>query len=343
MGFWKNSPGPHLSHYLKSIFCSNREIKLLEDSGTNREEDSSKQWTIRRAVVSDVPNIIKLWKQHFRRPNSPICLYKPDELEDQLNSDDYIVLIAICGSSNKIIGTIMSHQLGNIKRIGCSAKWSTFRVRWIDMFCVHPEYWNKGIGSGLLSQLDEEHKLIGDAACFFMKEGEPLKMMPSLRSSSYVYRIASSRSHPKVEEWTEDHFLTFVQTIREKSSCIVHNYWNRDHVKTKIFSYNGFRGRIVAAFVSSSEYDLDEEYPIVWNSGFFKHGDFMDSELNEAAIQLSDAAAAAFNSQYIWMDARHLGRKAIETGNWSYDGSYHMYTYHMDTGIYFNAEPFLIL
>ncbi len=339
MSFWSKSPGPHLSHYIKSIFSGPKEPELLETDNIVDEVSSSK-WTIRIATNEDIINIVQFWRDHFRRPNSPICKYDPDELKDQISSQDYILLIAIDNSTNKIIGTIMSQQLGNIKRLGVSSKWSSFNVRWIDMFCVHPTNWHKGVGSALLNQITLEHKRIGDAACLFMKEGSTLKI-PAIRSSNYVYKIISTPiKNPKVESWSMQNFINYAQTIQGKTACIIHSNCGS---KTKIFCYNGFRGRIIAAFVAGHEYDYDGIKPIIWNSGFLKYGDLLDSEISESAIALSDAAAIEFDSPYIWMDARHLGRKAIETGEWICDGSYHMYAYHMDTGIYFNAEPFLIL
>ncbi len=339
MSFWSKSPGPHLSHYIKSIFSGPKEPELLEKNDITDEVIPS-TWTCRTATNEDIQNIIQFWRDQFRRPNSPICKYNPDELRNQIMNPDFILLIVVDKSTNKIIGSIMSQQLGHIKRIGVSKKWSPFDVRWIDMFCVHPTYWHKGIGSALLNKLDSEHRRINSAACFFMKEGSPLKL-PAIRSSTYVYKIINNPVvHSKVESWSIKNFINYAQTIPEKTACIIHSNCGS---KTKIFCYNGFRGRIIAAFVAGHEYDYDGVKPIIWNSGFLKYGDFLDSEIADAANSLSDTAALEFNSPYIWMDARHVGRKAIEAGHWSHDGSYHMYAYHMDTGIYFNAEPFLIL
>jgi len=339
MSFWANSPGPHLSHYIKSIFSSTKEPRLLEMCD-NIDDQTSSLWTIRSTTNEDITNVVQFWRDHFRRPNSPICKYNPDELRDQILSPNYILLIVVDNETGKIIGSIMSQQIGQIKRVGVSKKWSSFNVRWIDMFCVHPSFWNKGIGSALLNQITVEHKRVGDAACFFMKEEGPLKM-PAIRSSTYVYRIINNPVvQAKIESWTITNFLNYAQTIPEKTACIIHSNCGS---KTKIFCYNGFRGRIIAAFIAGHEYDLDGVNPIVWNSGFLKHGELLDSEISDAAIALSDTAASEFHSPYIWMDSRHLGRSAIEAGKWSHDGSYHMYAYHMDTSIYFNAEPFLIL
>ena len=65
----------------------------------------------------------------------------------------------------------------------------------------------------------------------------------------------------------------------------------------------------------------------------------MDAEEMRAATYLSNAAAAAFNSPWIWMDGRQLKMGP----EWIKDGPYHIYAFHMHTGIYMKAEPLLIL
>ncbi len=79
MSFWSKSPGPHLSHYIKSIFSGPKEPELLEKNDITDEVIPS-TWTCRTATNEDIQNIIQFWRDQFRRPNSPICKYKPDEL-----------------------------------------------------------------------------------------------------------------------------------------------------------------------------------------------------------------------------------------------------------------------
>lgn len=336
MSFWSKSPGPHLSHYLKSIFTGPSEPKLLINT-SKYEPINNPLWTITQATDEDIPLIVEFWRHHFRRPNSPLCIVDPDDIRGQNQN----ILLVAKGSDSKIIGTIMSQPLGQLKRIGVSKSWTTFRARWIDMFCVHHNMWHKGLGSDLLTAIHKENAALGQEVCFFMKEGSPLSM-PSLRASTFVYRIVTKDEiTSKVEEWTPDQLLTFAQTITTKSQCFIHSVTSG--TKSKIFSYNGCRGRIIAAFVAGHERDHYGIKPILWNSGFIKHGELMDSEIAEAATQLSAAAAYAFDSPYVWMDSRHLGKDVAEKGKWSIDGSYHMYAYHMDTGIYFNGDIFLIL
>jgi hypothetical protein len=335
MSFWNNKPGPTFKHYLKSLFCGPKEPELL---GAPVVEPFAQKWHIRRAAPADVPQICKFWKDHFRRPSSPVTVYDPKLLAEQIANQGFILLVCCMPQGQQIFGTIMSQPLGPIKRLGVSRDWSSFNVRWIDMFCVHYSKWRQGLGSALLNQLYREHAAIGDHACIFMKEGSALPM-PALRSSEYVFRYVmdSSRSQSRdVEEWTPDQFITFAQTLPGKTNYFIHQ---RPGSRSKIFAYNGFNGTIAAVFVLGHEVHYEDRNPIVWCSGIVRSGQLMDAEEIEASKRLSEAASAAFNSPWIWMDGAQL-RFGPE---WIKDGPYHIYGFHMDTGIYMKAEPVLIL
>ena len=87
------------------------------------------------------------------------------------------------------------------------------------------------------------------------------------------------------------------------------------------------------------EVHYEDDNPIIWCSGIVRSGQLMDAEEIDAASKLSEAASIAFNSPWIWMDGRQL-KLGIE---WIKDGPYHIYGFHIDTGIYTKAEPVLIL
>ncbi len=336
MSFWNNKPGPTFKHYLKSLFCGPKEPELL---GAPAAEPLVQKWHIRRATQADALQICKFWKDHFRRPNSPVTLYDPEILAEQLGNHGFLLLVCKMPQDQQIFGTIMSQPLGPIKRLGISREWSSFRVRWIDMFCVHYSKWHQGLGSALLNELYREHAAIGDHACIFMKEGSALPM-PSLRSSEYVFRyvLASNQNQqPRdIEEWTPDQLLTFAQTFSGKTNYFIHQLPGS---RSRIFAYHGFNGTVAAVFVLGHEVHYEDENPIVWCSGIVRSGQLMDSEEIDASKKLSEAASAAFNSPWIWMDGAQL-RFGPE---WVQDGPYHIYGFHMDTGIYMKAEPVLIL
>ncbi len=334
MSFWNNQPGPTFKHYLKSLWQGPKEPELLEGPA----EVPQTRWNIRRAGLADVPQICKFWKEHFRRPNSPVTLYDSELLTEQLSEGGHILLVCHSSDQDRILGTIMSQPLGPIKRIGVG-NWSSFQIRWIDMFCVHHSKWKQGLGSALLNTLYQEHQAVGDHACIFMKEGSGLPM-PALRSSEFVFRYVlpamAAEKNKSVEEWTSDQFLTFVQTLPSKTNYFIHQ---RPGNLSRIFAYNGFNGTIAAVFTEGHEVHYEDEKPIIWCSGIVRSGQLMDAEEVRAATYLSNAASGAFNSPWVWMDGRQL-KMGTE---WIKDGPYHIYAFHMDTGIYMKAEPLLIL
>lgn len=334
MSFWDKSPGPHAKHYIKSIFSQPHEPRLL----INTNMPALVQQHVRHATIEDIPKLIVFWQKHFRRPHSPICQYDDEELRSQMESGAIILMKVDSDETNKIIGTVMSRSLGNIKRLGISKSWSSFRIRWIDMFCVHHNHWHKGIGSQLLHQLYKEHEAVGDYACYFLKEGSPLNM-PALRSSFYLFRYAEPKDNADMEEWTSQQFVTFAESLPpQKSNIFIHS--SKTTNQTKIFHYNGFRGSITAAFHKCPEKHYEDNKPIIWCTGVLKYGELMDSEVDQAMLKLSDAASLHFNSPWIWVDGKHL---IHWQKHWQLDGAFHLYAYHMDTGIYFNGDPFLIL
>ncbi len=343
MSFWNKSPGPTFKHYIKSIFSKPKAPEFLEPSVEQRSEPV--RWTIRRATTDDIPEIIKFWHTHFRRPLSPVCVYNNEELLEQITTRDFILLVARGPKANNIYGTIMAQPLGRIKRAGVSTSWSNFNVHWIDFYCVNPLYWHQGVGSALLHAIVRE----GAEACIFLKEGEPLKSsMPSLRSSFYVYRhVSETEMEAEIEgriiQWNSMQLSTFAQSlpIGIKTNYIIHEA-SSPTTSTAIFSYNGFRGQIVAVFNKSHEAHFENENKkLIWCTGLVRTGTLLDAEVNEAMLKLSAAAARHFNSPWVWMDGKHINPPP--NSPWRIDGTFHIYAFHFDSGIYFNADPVLTL
>lgn len=338
MSFWDTSPGPSAKHYIKSIFSAPHTPQLLINPNAMPGAPG-----IRKATPADIPALIVFWTKCFRKPHSPISQHDPEDLRQAL-AEGTIILLKESADGN-IIGTVMSRSLGQLKRVGISTSWSSFRIRWIDMFCVHHNYWHQGIGSQLLHQLYKEHEAAGDYACYFLKEGSPLKM-PSLRSSFYVYRYAkpstevSSRTETgRTEVWTSQQFVTYAESLPpHKTNTFIHSLATGSP-SSLIVHYKGYKGTVTAAFHKCPEFH--EGQPIIWCTGVLKYGDLMDAEVDDAMLKLSDVASHNFNSPYIWVDGKHL--VDWKKNGWTYDGPFHLYAYHVDTGIYFNGDPFLIL
>jgi hypothetical protein len=333
MSFWDKSPGPSTKHYIKSLFSAPFEPQLLIN--TNNMPGAL---GIRKALPEDIPALIAFWIKCFRKPHSPISQHDPEDLRSALAEGSIILLKE--SEDGTIIGTVMSRRLGQLKRVGISSSWSSFRMRWIDMFCVHHKYWHQGISSQLLHQLYKEHEAVGDYACYFLKEGSPLKM-PALRSSFYVYRYAKPAAiqTSRTEVWTSQQFITFAESLPpHKTNTLIHSLATGSP-SSLIVHYKGYKGTITAAFHKCPE--VCEGKPIIWCTGVLKVGLLMDVEVDDAMLKLSDVASNHFNSPYIWVDGKHL--VDWKKNGWQYDGPFHIYAYHVDTGVYFNGDPFLIL
>ena len=337
MSFWNKSPGPSFRHYIKSIFVKSKEPEFLPS--TNNEITTANKWNIRRALPEDVPHIIRFWKDHFRRPLSPVCIYNEVELLRQITTQDYILLVAKGARTNDIYGTIIAQPLGRIKRVGLSHSWSSFDLNWIDMYCVHPTHWHKGLGSALLHAIVAE----GAEACIFVKEGGPLKSsIPALRSSFYVYRRVAEECHREIEQWSPMEFITFAQSLplNNPTSYFIHEE-PTDPTNSVVLVYNCFRGRIIAIFNKSHEINYETNESMTWCTGILRTGQILDAENNEAMLKLSAAASRHFNSPWVWMDGKEVN--APPDSPWQIDGTYHLYGFHFDSGVYFNAKPLLIL
>jgi hypothetical protein len=66
----------------------------------------------------------------------------------------------------------------------------------------------------------------------------------------------------------------------------------------------------------------------------------LDSEREDAAKQLSAAAAAILGCYWVWADKRNAGGQG--QGQWKEDGPYHWYAFHWTPGFYENAALWLV-
>ncbi len=332
--FWELSPGPHFRHYLKSVFTEPKVIELLPAT-TNRPQ---KPDNIRRIDPGDsvINEITQFWQQYFKgRGSTPITVVSHDELNDWLRNE--FILIAAFNDS-RIIGTAMSAPLGSIHRIGIGS--TTFRTRWIDFFCVDPRYRGRGLGSSLLHALLDEQKAIGEPASFFVKEGAPLSI-PSFSTSSYVWRKINENETPRhqPEIWTHDQLYTYCRTVVEPTKYFINSHCSTNNTVSYAWR-NLYNNRIIISISESAQVHPEDGLRILWQTGFIAEPGITEQDKAAAAKSISCAAARHFGSHWVWMDARAVGTLAPL---WKADGYYHIYAFHMDTGLYLNAQPTFIL
>ncbi len=332
--FWNMSPGPHFKHYLKSLIT---EAKVPEQFPLALLRPRKPDYIRRIDPGNDLEQIVLFWEHNFKgRGATPVTFVRVTELESWLRNGH--ILVGAFSKTGQVIGTVMSAPLGNIHRLGIGT--TPFRVRWIDFFCVAPTNRGHGLGSALLHALLDEQIAINEPASLFLKEGAPLPI-PALSTSSYVWRkVAEHERLTQLPElWTHDNLYGYAQTWHMPSKYFVNNHSSTNNTVTYAWK-NLYDKRIIISISESSQIHPEDGLPILWQTGYIAEPDVSEEDKAMAAKAVSFAAARHFGSHWVWMDARAIG---AEKGVWKADGYYHIYAFHMDTGLYLNAQPTLIL
>lgn len=331
--FWAMSPGPHFKHYLKGIFTEPKIPELLPALSRTIKPDN----ILRIDPGHPLESIVIFWERNFQgRGSVPATFVRVNELETWLRNGH--ILMAAFDTVGQVIGTAMSAPLGNIHRLGVGS--TPFRARWIDFFCVAPTNRGQGLGSALLHALLDEQMAINEPASFFLKEGTPLSI-PSFSTSSYVWRKVGTeeRIQHLPERWTHDQLYTYARTCTDSSKYFINSHSPTNN--TIIYAWrNLYNKRIIISISESAQIHPEDGLRILWQTGYIAEPDVTEEDKALAAKTISFAAARHFGSHWVWMDGRTVGN---ERSIWKADGYYHIYAFHMDTGLYLNAQPTFIL
>jgi hypothetical protein len=249
-------------------------------------------------------------------------------------------LIVRDANTKQIVGTIASLSIGRLRRNG-EQEATPYQLRMIRDFCVAPQWRSKGLGSYLLWSVWHDLSAIGEDAVLFLKEGAALgRAGPSLYSGTWLYRRmreAENVSNVEKIQWNNVPAKLKVYT-KGKVNCLF-NILGRQPTHSIVLEYKTFRGSILAAFTKTHQcHPADNEW-ICYQTGWLEKGELLDLEKNDAAQQLSAAAAALLQCYWVWIDENSI---AVKDGTWSKDGQYHWYPFHWTPSIYKNAELFLL-
>jgi hypothetical protein len=266
------------------------------------------------------------------------------------NGNRFILLKAPTGP---LLGTISSQPIGHLRR---GQVVSSFPVRYISNFCVHPQQRRQGAASRLLQAMWADGRSIQEDAMLFLKEGAPLlKAGPAIYSSRWIYRrVADGEVAAEVTRVSEIPVSTGVHAV---VSTIVHadvstsvhadasiivNVPNTP-IKSRLYKYKGARGSIIAAFSNAHQVHSADGAPIYYMTGWVVDGELLLTERLTAARQLAAAVASAAvaPNTWVWIDEALIGAAYAP---WKRDGTFHYYAFNWTAPhLYGKSRPFLML
>lgn len=264
----------------------------------------------------------------------PIILRLPDRSAGGVISSQPIG--AICsGSGGK--GSSSTHQ-------------ADFPLRLISNFCVHPAYRKKALGSQLLNAVWHDLLQLGEDACIFLKEGQPLLTAgPPLAAGRWVYRYClPTNSRQICSTWRQITASADAVADRLIESYIAENptaLFNKGiysaACKTMLYEYKGLRGSILAAFTPADQLHSLNGRPIYYQTGWLERGNILLTERVVAAKAISDCIGVAAKGAWVWCDISIINDTV--SAPWKLDGPYYYYAFQWTANLYGSAKLFLRL
>lgn len=177
--FWKQSPGPHWSHYMKSLWTPPTQPFLFQQSFPKPE------FQYELLNTSHCTELVHFYGKHYSMfPKSRVHLTQ-ELLETFLKHDGTIII----GFRHNLllIGCIFLRHLGFLMN-GPKTIGNHTQAVLVDFFCVHQNHRKEGVGTKLLQASVYEGSQRGIQVFLFVKEGLPHAICPPLRTSTYVWR-----------------------------------------------------------------------------------------------------------------------------------------------------------
>ncbi len=283
---------------------------------------------------------------------APISTLTPDLMKVK-NLRPIILRLAddVSGSMAPLRGCISSQPIGRICRwtAGAGADTGTatvsdFPLRLISNFCIHPNYRKSGHGSQLLNAVWADLIQLGEDACIFLKEGQPLLTAgPPLMSGRWIYRYCDQAQQSQFIRQIPATSL-FADSLIEKYAHEKPNVlFNKGCKKsqTLILEYRGLRGSILAAFSSAVQVHSLNNKPIYYQTGWLENGDILITERVKAAREISDFIGGILDGAWVWCDWSITNNAVLSP--WRLDGPYQYYSFQWSADLYGTANLFLRL
>jgi len=333
MSFWKESPGPHWSDWISSIFtCSGISLAQPIRRYPLALATSTESVIYSLAKPTESMAIVDFLSQHFKITQNAVCCLPVERLARGLQSDWIMVLAK---DEGKIVGVVASRFLGSIlfeSIVESERKQSKYSsADYIDFFCVHPDYRKTGIGSDLLKSIDFYSSERGRPIHLFQKEITPLSSIPPLWYGSYIVRqiILGNSVNPRVSAYQHqlkrkiqpDFTISFANARASQDSRYYVNDCGNFKVHLAITNtYHMVQNAWLGEVLFYSVEDAEEE--------------ILEKNIAAAIEEILEIAGY----QYILMDESIPHLKQF---NWTRDASYFVYIYNSNPRKFFSVKPHL--
>ena len=190
MSFWKQSPGPHWSHFFESIVAIDGNPYVLR-----KETPLQPNFPYDLVTSENCEEVSLLLRAHYQTyPGSRVSLIA-DQLQVFLKEGWIGVII-------HGMGVVFSRPLGNLAFID---KVIREEAGLVDFFCVATSERKMGVGSRLLTALFYETSKVRRLVHLFQKEGYPLIGLPHLWTSTYCWRSVEHLANRRVHKVDSGH------------------------------------------------------------------------------------------------------------------------------------------
>ena len=308
MSFWKQSPGPHWSHVIESLFQTKPYV-------LRKELPLQPNFTYDLVTSEHCDEIATLLKTQYQTySGSRICL-TGEQIAEHLK-DGWI------GIRIHDFGTVFSRPLG---KLAFGQNIMKEDAGLVDFFCVHITRRQTGIGSRLLTALFYETSKVGRHVHLFQKEGYPLVGLPHLWASSYCWRKRMQYVDMSIQKSLVNHIVTKVDSshLPIGSAC-----WNSSLAinHTDIYECDGIYVGITDTFHRSVP-DGNTIGEVSWVSG---------KEKNKMTAAL-EAIVDTCKYDVLLMDSTlpHIEEQ------WSKDARYAYYIFNAQPLRFFDVKPSL--
>lgn len=229
--FWKSNPCAPTWAGLFANMWSNSPPKVL-DSQHHLQEAPLQGCSVRQAKDADCQAIVEFWIRYFSCSSRCKCVVSVSHLKKIMSTSPIFLIVR---GDGVILGSIAKRYMKGLHIQ--NARWE--KAAYIDFFCVHPGWRNRGLGRALLTAVHNERLVPAifllegiknsippvSLGCFLVKKvhGQtPLTQITDLEICKREWML-SVRS---ADIWTEDYGIEITFWNTEKGVVII---WDIHH------------------------------------------------------------------------------------------------------------------